>query len=45
MYGSGGHMMAGIGGRDIRTADLADTLRTAIKNELPGGPIWIGSKL
>jgi pyruvate/2-oxoacid:ferredoxin oxidoreductase alpha subunit len=38
-------MMAGIGGRLVRTADLADTLRAAIKDELPGGPIWIGSKL
>ena len=38
-------LTAGIGGRDIRTADLADTLRAGIKGTLPSGPIWIGSKL
>jgi pyruvate/2-oxoacid:ferredoxin oxidoreductase alpha subunit len=38
-------LIAGIGGRDIRTADLTDTLRTAINGKLPGGPVWIGCKL
>ena len=30
--------MAGIGGRDIRTADLTDTLRAACSGTLPDGP-------
>jgi pyruvate/2-oxoacid:ferredoxin oxidoreductase alpha subunit len=38
-------MTAGIGGREIRTADLADTLRAAIAGKLKEGPDWIGIKL
>jgi len=37
-------LIAGIGGRDIRTADLADTLRAAIAGTLEG-PGWIGLKI
>jgi pyruvate ferredoxin oxidoreductase alpha subunit len=37
-------LIAGIGGRDIRTADLTDTLRAAIAGTLEG-PDWIGLKL
>jgi pyruvate/2-oxoacid:ferredoxin oxidoreductase alpha subunit len=36
---------AGIGGREIRTADLTDTLRAAIAGKLKEGPDWIGIKL
>jgi pyruvate/2-oxoacid:ferredoxin oxidoreductase alpha subunit len=38
-------MTAGIGGREIRTADLTDTLRAAIAGKLEEGPDWIGIKL
>ena len=38
-------LIAGIGGRDIRTADLTDTLRAAIAGTLEDGPGWIGIKL
>ena len=38
-------LIAGIGGRDIRTADLTDTLRAAITGTLEEGPGWIGIKL
>jgi pyruvate/2-oxoacid:ferredoxin oxidoreductase alpha subunit len=38
-------MIAGIGGRDIRTAELADTLRAAAGGALKDDPVWIGSKL
>jgi pyruvate/2-oxoacid:ferredoxin oxidoreductase alpha subunit len=38
-------MTAGIGGREIRTADLTDTLRAAIAGKLEEGPGWIGIKL
>ncbi len=38
-------MIAGIGGRDIRTADLTDTLRAGIAGTLEEGPSWIGIKL
>ena len=38
-------LIAGIGGRDIRTADLTDTLRAAIAGTLEEGPGWIGIKL
>ncbi len=38
-------LVAGIGGRDIRTADLADTLRAAIDGSLTAEPGWIGLKL
>jgi pyruvate/2-oxoacid:ferredoxin oxidoreductase alpha subunit len=38
-------MTAGIGGREIRTADLTDTLRAAIAGKLKEGPDWIGIKL
>ena len=38
-------LIAGIGGRDIRTADLTDTLRAAVGGTLEEGPGWIGLKL
>jgi pyruvate/2-oxoacid:ferredoxin oxidoreductase alpha subunit len=38
-------LIAGIGGRDIRTPDLTDTLRAAINGTLAEGPGWIGLKL
>ena len=38
-------LIAGIGGRDIRTADLTDTLRAGIAGTLDEGPGWIGIKL
>jgi pyruvate ferredoxin oxidoreductase alpha subunit len=38
-------MIAGIGGRDIRTAELTDTLRAAVTGALADGPCWIGIKL
>jgi pyruvate ferredoxin oxidoreductase alpha subunit len=38
-------LIAGIGGRDIRTADLTDTLRAGIAGTLEEGPGWIGIKL
>jgi pyruvate/2-oxoacid:ferredoxin oxidoreductase alpha subunit len=38
-------LIAGIGGRDIRTADLTDTLRAAVDGTLQDGPVWIGNKL
>jgi pyruvate/2-oxoacid:ferredoxin oxidoreductase alpha subunit len=38
-------MIAGIGGRDIRTADLTVTLRAAITGTLEEGPGWIGIRL
>jgi hypothetical protein len=38
-------LIAGIGGRDIRTADLTDTLRAGIAGALEEGPGWIGIKL
>jgi pyruvate/2-oxoacid:ferredoxin oxidoreductase alpha subunit len=37
--------IAGIGGRDIKTADLTDTLRAHITGTLAEGPGWIGIKL
>jgi pyruvate/2-oxoacid:ferredoxin oxidoreductase alpha subunit len=37
-------LIAGIGGREIRTADLTDNLRAAIAGTLEG-PGWIGLKL
>jgi pyruvate/2-oxoacid:ferredoxin oxidoreductase alpha subunit len=38
-------MIAGIGGRDIRTTELIDTLRAAVNGTLEQGPGWIGIKL
>jgi pyruvate ferredoxin oxidoreductase alpha subunit len=38
-------LIAGIGGREIRTADLTDTLRAHIAGTLEEGPGWIGIKL
>jgi pyruvate/2-oxoacid:ferredoxin oxidoreductase alpha subunit len=38
-------LVAGIGGRDIRTADLTDTLRAACNGTLEDGPGWVGLKL
>ncbi|OFW58718.1 MAG: pyruvate ferredoxin oxidoreductase [Actinobacteria bacterium RBG_16_64_13] len=38
-------MIAGIGGRDIRTPDLTATLRAAINGTLEDDPVWIGIKL
>ena len=37
--------IAGIGGRDIRTAELTSTLREAILDKTPAGPSWIGLNL
>jgi pyruvate/2-oxoacid:ferredoxin oxidoreductase alpha subunit len=37
-------LIAGIGGREIRTADLADTLRAGIAGTVPD-PNWIGIQL
>ena len=34
--------IAGIGGRDIRTAQLTDALKEAIQNEDHAAPAWIG---
>jgi pyruvate ferredoxin oxidoreductase alpha subunit len=38
-------LVAGIGGRDVRTADLAETLRAFAEGTLEDGPGWIGIKL
>jgi pyruvate/2-oxoacid:ferredoxin oxidoreductase alpha subunit len=38
-------LVAGIGGRLVRTADLADTLRAACNGTLEDGPGWVGLKL
>ena len=38
-------MIAGIGGRDIRTADLTTNLRAVITGTLEEGPGWIGIKI
>ncbi len=38
-------LIAGIGGRDIRTADLIGTLRAAVHGTVEEGPDWIGIKL
>jgi pyruvate/2-oxoacid:ferredoxin oxidoreductase alpha subunit len=38
-------LIAGIGGRDIRTSDLTATLRAGIAGTLAEGPDWIGIKL
>ncbi len=35
----------GIGGRDIKTHDLTETLRAATKGRLSKKPVWIGLKL
>lgn len=54
LYGRGGNgsalpfvkgLIAGIGGREIRTADLTDNLRAAIEGTLDERPDWIGIKL
>ncbi len=37
--------IAGIGGREIRTADLTDTLRAHLEGAPMDGPGWIGIKL
>ncbi len=39
------NIIAGIGGRDIRTEDLTQTLRAAIKSRIAKDPVWIGLKL
>ena len=39
------NFIAGIGGRDIRTEDLTQTLRAAIKSRIAKDPLWIGLKL
>jgi pyruvate/2-oxoacid:ferredoxin oxidoreductase alpha subunit len=39
------NIIAGIGGRDIRTEDLTQTLRAAIKSRIAEDPLWIGLKL
>ena len=37
--------IAGIGGRDIRTAELTSSLRSAIQETTHTGPLWIGLNL
>ena len=39
------NFIAGIGGRDIRTEDLIQTLRDATKSKVVRQPVWIGLKL
>jgi pyruvate/2-oxoacid:ferredoxin oxidoreductase alpha subunit len=39
------NIIAGIGGRDIRTEDLTQTLQAAIKSRIAKDPVWIGLKL
>jgi pyruvate ferredoxin oxidoreductase alpha subunit len=39
------NFILGIGGRDIRTEDLTQTLRAAAKNRVAKDPVWIGLKL
>jgi pyruvate ferredoxin oxidoreductase alpha subunit len=39
------NIIAGIGGRDIRTEDLTQTLQAAIKSRIAKDPLWIGLKL
>ena len=39
------NFIAGIGGRDIRTDDLTQTLRDATKGRVSIQPVWIGLKL
>ncbi len=39
------NFIAGIGGRDIRTEDLTQTLRAATKNRIAKKPVWLGLKL
>jgi pyruvate/2-oxoacid:ferredoxin oxidoreductase alpha subunit len=38
-------LIAGIGGREIRTADLTDTLRAGVAGTVQEGPNWIGIQL
>jgi len=39
------NFIAGIGGRDIRTEDLTQTLRSATQSRVAKEPVWIGLKL
>jgi pyruvate ferredoxin oxidoreductase alpha subunit len=39
------NFILGIGGRDIRTEDLTQTLRAATKSRVSQEPVWIGLKL
>jgi len=39
------NFILGIGGRDIRTEDLTQTLRAATKDRISQEPVWIGLKL
>jgi len=39
------NIIAGIGGRDIRTENLTQTLRAAINSRIAKDPLWIGLKL
>ncbi len=39
------NFIAGIGGREIRTDDLTQTLRAATKSRLSKEPVWVGLKL
>lgn len=39
------NFIAGIGGRDIKTDDLTNTLRDAVKGRVSMQPVWIGLKL
>ena len=39
------NIISGIGGRDIRTEDLTQTLRAAINSRIAKEPLWLGLKL
>ncbi len=39
------NFIAGIGGREIRTDDLTQTLRAAAKGRVSKEPLWIGLRL
>jgi len=39
------NFIAGIGGREIRTDDLTQTLRAAAKGRVSKEPVWIGLRL
>lgn len=39
------NFIVGIGGREIRTEDLTQSFRAAIRGRISGDPVWIGLKL
>jgi len=39
------NFIAGIGGREIKTDDLTQTLRAATQSRVSKEPVWIGLKL